>query len=176
MVGVASRSEQEVIGSGRARKRQLHLGALTNKHMKEGYRSSMMHTGNNLECFLSNTRPGFERKQLWSSHSLLKLLPIIIFALKKKKQKLEQQGTDPVVSPKSYPSPPHTQFPWGICSDSCHSPSSLKSQSGLEAQSRASNVAAIPAGVASHSVLAAAFEAQFGTQRHPRPQQLHSFP
>lgn len=60
-----------------------------------------------------------------------------VFLKKKKRKKLEQQETDPLVSPKSSPPPPlntHAQFLRGTCSDSCHSPSSLKSWSGLEAE------------------------------------------
>ena len=49
---------------------------------------------------LATYSPVWGREQHWSSHSLLKLLSIIMFALTKKK-KLEQQEIDPIVSPKS---------------------------------------------------------------------------
>ena len=60
-----------------------------------------------LNAFSAIYTPVSGRKQLWSSYSLLKLLSIIMFAGKKKKKKkrqkkLEQQGTDPVINPKSY--------------------------------------------------------------------------
>ena len=50
--------------------------------------------------FPATYSPVWGREQHWSSHSLLKLLSIIMFALTKKK-KLEQQEIDPIVSPKS---------------------------------------------------------------------------
>ena len=92
-----------------------------------------MYTGNDVECLLCNIQSNFWKKATLEQLKRLKTTVCNYICWKTKQNKLEQQGTDSIISPKSNP-PPITQIPQRHMQDRIHSPSSLGSLSSLEAE------------------------------------------
>ena len=71
-----------------------------------------MYTGNDFECLLSNIQSSFWKKATLEQLKHLKttVYSYICWEKKKKENKLEQRGTDSIISPKSY-SPYHPNSP-----------------------------------------------------------------